>query len=36
MALGVLLGPVLGLVHAAELEKATKLLVTLAIITGFV
>jgi potassium/hydrogen antiporter len=32
MALGVLLGPVLGLVHAAELDKATKLLGTLAII----
>jgi cell volume regulation protein A len=32
MALGVLLGPVLGLVHAADLDKATKLLGTLAII----
>ena len=32
MALGVLLGPVLGLVPAAELDKATKLLGTLAII----
>ena len=32
MMLGVLLGPVLGLVHAADLDKATKLLGTLAII----
>ncbi len=32
MALGVLLGPVLGLVHAADVDKATKLLGTLAII----